>query len=436
MRYRFFASISLSLIFTTISGCSVALGIEDHSGSGTSITLETKEGDKTVKIFQKDTESNVIIGGNNLNIHETETRALPAANINAVHVSSEFGEVTLAKSDDSTIHIEAIKSIGGKRKEEELRSLLKKVTIQSTVQERTLTVSADTSSLPKDVGAAVSFVIHVPRELALNAVSQNGAVTIKDVGTTVEASSQFGEVHVTGATGRITAKSDNGAVIVENALESPQVKAHSEFGAVTVRGAGKIIDAVSNNGAVVVANVPGASAIVAQSEFGSVTLTDVAGTVKVRSNNGSVKVQDAAVRDTLNLHSGFGSVTAEGIKASSSALAVELFSENGAVHYTGPASQLNLSSNFGEVTGDLRAGLAFVGGQAKSQNGSVRLTLPEKLAVNLTAKTNNGGIQTHGLPGGVTGDGQEKSYRTALNGGGPDLTVRSEFGSISLGVGE
>ena len=68
----------------------------------------------------------------------------------------------------------------------------------------------------------------------------------------------------------------------------------------------------------------------------------------------------------------------------------------------------------------------------QTTNAAVTLSLPGDIKANVNAGTTNGHIVVD-LPNQSRSDSSRTEVHTALNGGGPDLSIRTTNGSIHLG---
>lgn len=140
---------------------------------------------------------------------------------------------------------------------------------------------------------------------------------------------------------------------------------------------------------------------------GSVTLTGLHGSVQADTGDGSIRADD--LDGMLQAHTGDGSV-----------------------HVQGRFDGLQIHTSDGSV--ELRA---LQGSKMKEDwkletgDGSVRLGLPRDLAANLDLHTGDGSIQMN-MDVTVSGKLGGHELRGKMNGGGPQLAVRTGDGSIQI----
>jgi len=129
-------------------------------------------------------------------------------------------------------------------------------------------------------------------------------------------------------------------------------------------------------------------------------------------------------------------------------LVMDLETTNGQVEVTDFAGSLKLESTNGDLVGreirghfearttngSVRVELLEYDGQAlscKTTNGNVDLSLPADANAELSARTTNGSIKTD-LPMKVSGSFSRNKLNGSLNGGGPEIDLRTTNGSIRI----
>jgi DUF4097 and DUF4098 domain-containing protein YvlB len=153
-------------------------------------------------------------------------------------------------------------------------------------------------------------------------------------------------------------------------------------------------------------------ALTAKSEFGEISLEQVKATsYDLQTNSGSITVDGASGK--VKAHSGFGSVI---VKNADSAT-LDLNTQSGSVEFTGSLGDgpHTVSTDFGEI----------------------KLTLPADSALDVDLKTDFGNI-TSDIPITVILSGDtEKSHQTGtMNDGGAQLNVETQSGNISIQAGK
>ncbi len=130
--------------------------------------------------------------------------------------------------------------------------------------------------------------------------------------------------------------------------------------------------------------------------------------------------------------------------------AVTLVSTNGRINVTGIQGSLEAETTNGRIAGEALSGpveasatngritiemdaVAQDGIRLETTNGRIKLSLPDTAQANVSARVGNGRVSTSGLT--IASDDQSSSRRRIegqLNGGGPDVELRTANGSISI----
>ncbi len=105
---------------------------------------------------------------------------------------------------------------------------------------------------------------------------------------------------------------------------------------------------------------------------------------------------------------------------------------NGSVRVTGRFDGLDISSGNGSVVARAEAGSKMSSAwRIRTTNAGVDLSLPTNLQANVDASTSNGSI-TLDLPTEVEGSHSKTEVRGAMNGGGPEMSIRTTNGGIHI----
>ncbi|MEO8560659.1 MAG: DUF4097 family beta strand repeat-containing protein [bacterium] len=144
------------------------------------------------------------------------------------------------------------------------------VTICSTTDDESCDGDRRRDDRHRGENVKVAMTVLVPRTVRLNVATGNGAVSVENAGSEVEAATGNGRVRVVGTEGRVRVSTGNGAV--------------------EVRGAKAPVKVSTGNG--------------------DVDVTTAEGPVEVSSGNGDIDVRMSAVRarDDMEFHTGRGSV--------------------------------------------------------------------------------------------------------------------------------
>jgi putative adhesin len=103
---------------------------------------------------------------------------------------------------------------------------------------------------------------------------------------------------------------------------------------------------------------------------------------------------------------------------------------NGRIELTDVGGGVDASAVNGSLT--VRLARVTAGVRLETTNGRVSLEIPASSKANLSARTVNGPISVTGLPVETPTDRRMRRLEAALNGGGPEIDVRTTNGRISI----
>lgn len=138
---------------------------------------------------------------------------------------------------------------------------------------------------------------------------------------------------------------------------------------------------------------------------GSVSIGEVSGNTRIRTSGGSIRISLA--HGTVDAHTSGGSITVEEVMGSIKA------------HTSGGSVKARITK---QPESDCRL---------TTSGGSISVYLPAELSMDLDAKTSGGRLHTD-IPISVSGEIDRRSIRAEMNGGGPELYLRTSGGSIYL----
>lgn len=172
-------------------------------------------------------------------------------------------------------------------------------------------------------------------------------------------------------------------------------------------------------------HAPAKTALELKSGDGSVTCEGLKGGADIHTGDGSITVDGLA--GALTLHTGDGRVEAWNLDGRLTAT-----TGDGRVRLNGRFDGLDVSTSDGSVTLDVAPGSQVgQGWRIHTGDGPVVLRLPSDLKATLDAHTGDGGL-TVDMPVTLTGRVRENDLHAALNGGGPEVRVRTGDGSILI----
>ncbi len=110
---------------------------------------------------------------------------------------------------------------------------------------------------------------------------------------------------------------------------------------------------------------------------------------------------------------------------------VEAETTNGRINGEGLSGAVDASATNGRVEMDMDA-VAEGGIRIETTNGRIRLLVPQAAQANISARLGNGSIETSGLSLPPDGESGRRRLESALNGGGPEIELRTANGSITI----
>ena len=155
----------------------------------------------------------------------------------------------------------------------------------------------------------------------------------------------------------------------------------------------------------------------------------VNGKVAVDSSDGSIRVHD--VKGDLRLTAADGAIEADGVDGD-----LYVRASDGRVSVAGRFDRLDVHAADGRVEAEIERGSQLrEEWRLETRDGSLHVRIPRNLAAELDAHTGEGSIRFD-LPVEVNGRLDHHTIRGLLNGGGPPLRLRTDDGSLTLGVSD
>ena len=154
---------------------------------------------------------------------------------------------------------------------------------------------------------------------------------------------------------------------------------------------------------------------------GSIRIDDIDGQVDCRTSGGSIHV--GRVEGSVNAKTSGGSITID--RSGGSVVAK---TSGGSVTVNEVLGSIEASSSGGSVSARLTS-QPLADCRLTTSGGRVEVTLAGPIAVDLDAKTSGGRVHLE-MPVTISGSVSKTSVRGTLNGGGPQLYLRTSGGSI------
>jgi putative adhesin len=172
-------------------------------------------------------------------------------------------------------------------------------------------------------------------------------------------------------------------------------------------------------------HVPERTILDAKTGDGSVVCEGVKAPARLDTGDGNISVD--GLTGTIDLHTGDGRIDARNLDG-----ALTATTGDGRVRIHGRFDALDLSSSDGGLTVDVAQGSRMGNGwHVRTGDGPVVLRLPSDLRATLDVHTGDGGI-TVDLPVQASGSFRDNALHGTLNGGGPELAVRTADGSVMI----
>jgi DUF4097 and DUF4098 domain-containing protein YvlB len=223
--------------------------------------------------------------------------------------------------------------------------------------------------------------------------------------------SNYGEILTTGFNGDLAAKTNLGAIAVENYSSGRNITQNTTSGKLSLQGvAAGLVRARSGAGMIELSGV-GAEDLDLDSTAASIRARSInCGRYAARAVTGSIELYDATVEGDLEMKAGAGRIHAERATAGS----LHLEATTGSVFY--------------------RGGVPTAASEVVSRVGSVNMILTPGVGFNLEASSNLGTVDT-ALP--VTGLKYQNrnAFDGQVAGGGAPVRVSSQVGSIKVTLG-
>ena len=386
-------------------------------------------------------------------LEESKTAKVDAEKPITLKVLDDSGDVSITGADVETVQVKVVKTAYDStqaRADAEVKTV--KYTIEQVGNSITLKYELPKSTNFSNNVNTVDFIVTVPHEVLVNIDNSFGEISVVGTKGTVDIKNSFGDVTIENVEGAVTAKTNSGEVSATSIVAgSDHIDLSSDFGSILLKKAGaKDITLDSNSGKITLNEVRATGDLNANSDFGNVNFENgSSASLHIETNSGEVSLTKINVNKQIFVKDDFGSVELDQAMAAS----YDIHANSGSITVDGAKGKLKLDSDFGnitvsnaqavtltietnsgtvEFTGSLGAGPHYV----KSDFGSIDLTLPVDTKLTVDLKTDFGSINSD-LP--VTlllsdkvSNKESDHIGGDINGGGEELTVQANSGSISI----
>ena len=382
-------------------------------------------------------------------LEENKTLKVDSEQLLTLKVNDAAGDVTVTGGDVQTVQVKAIKTAydsSQSRADAEVKGV--KYTIEQTGNSIILKYE-----LPKSINFSnkvntVDFIVTVPNEVTVD-IDTNGEVNVSDTKGNVVIDNDFGKINVENIEGALLVKNNSGEVQATSIKAgSAGIDLHSDFGEINLaQASGATVTLNSNSGGITLTNVRSTGDLSTTTDFGDTKYENgSANSLNVKTNSGKVALTKLNIGKELKVDSDFGEIELNQASAGS----YDLHTNSGSINVDGAKNGLKAYTDFGgitienaqSVTVDLKTNsgtVEFSGSLGKgphvikSDFGGIDITLPTDSKLNMDLKADFGGIRSD-IPLTVTLDGSsDKNHQVGtMNGGGDQLTVTTNSGSISI----
>jgi len=369
-----------------------------------------------------------------------------------LNVNDAAGDITVTGGDVETVQVKAVKTAydsSQARADEEVKTI--KYTVEQSGNNITIKYEIPKSMNFSNNVNTVDFIITVPTETAVKVDTGFGEVNVSDVKGDADLANDFGDVTAQNIEGALSVKTNSGTVAAGSIKAgSKNIELRSDFGNINLeKASAEDITFQSSSGKVTLKEVNATGDFYSKSDFGDtkyengsaasitidsssgkveLTKLNVSGMLKVDDDFGDIKLAQATAA-SYDLHTNSGTVTVDGAKGT-----LKAYTDFGNIEITNAQSAtLDLKTNSGSVefSGSLGDGPHMV----KSDFGNITLEIPAGTKLNVDLKTDFGKIKSE-IPITVTLTEGSKSDSDqivgAINGGGGQLTVKANSGSINI----
>lgn len=156
---------------------------------------------------------------------------------------------------------------------------------------------------------------------------------------------------------------------------------------------------------------------------GSIKLSGCGGSVELRTSGGSITIGE--VDGEIMTHTSGGSITIGIAKGG-----VDAYTSGGSITVEEARSTIKARTSGGRITTAL-AGQPSANCRLSTSGGSITIYLAEDIQLDVNARTSGGRVHTD-FPVTISGEISKSSLNAKINGGGPELYLRTSGGSIYI----
>ncbi len=378
-----------------------------------------------------------------------ETKTLNTTGPVTLTVHDDAGKVTVTGGEGKQVSVRVVKTGSAftlPGAENDLKNI--KYDIKQDGNSITLTYKIDNPNLGDHVDT-VDFIVSVPSETSVDIEAQFGEVSVAGTDGTVKIVDKFGEVTVENIAGGVNVDTQSGQVNASSIdAGSDNIELTSGFGEVSLeKASAKDVRLDSSSGGLQMNEVQASGSVEMNTDFGDARFeSGSANELSVETNSGKVGLKTLSVQGAVTAKSEFGEISVERVTAAS----YDLQTNSGSITVDGVSGKVKAHSGFGSVTvqnaesvtldlSTQSGSVVFEGSlgtgphSLHSDFGEITMTIPADSALNVDLTTKFGSIQSD-IPITVvlSGNTQKEHQTGTMNGGGEQLTVETDSGSISI----
>jgi DUF4097 and DUF4098 domain-containing protein YvlB len=386
----------------------------------------------------------------------TEEKTLEVNGPVTLDVKNSYGNITISAADVDNVNISTHKTAYAEN-EAKAQEALAKLNVTITQDGNDIKIAFEQiqqqPSIQMNVGVyqsdRVDFTIQVPTETKVTAYSSSGDVSLTGTSGKANLESDYGDIYAKQVSGELMARTSSGKVEASDIqAKELDLDLKSEYGNITLENAtADGIELNSSSGNLNITNVDASGKVTLNSNYGTIGFEDgSAKNLTITASSGKISLANLKISGDLKVKDDYGDIDLERVAADS----YDLDTSSGAVSIDGASGTIKAHSGYGnvsvtggeEATIDLStsSGTVEYSGTLgkgphtlKSDYGSITLTLPAEIALDIDLKTDYGSVKS-ALPVTLSGDLKEDHWVGSINGGGESLTASTSSGNIRIEI--
>jgi DUF4097 and DUF4098 domain-containing protein YvlB len=283
----------------------------------------------------------------------------------------------------------------------------------------------------------------------LNASSRSGDISLTATAGDATLKSRYGSIEIKDVTGKLKVSTSSGDIMAVK-VKASEASLSTSYGEVEVRDSQvAYLKAGTSSGDVCLDRIY-AERVELSTNYGKVIAHAVEATsLSAESDNGDIRLKGVVLRDSLEARTKYGDITLDDVAAAS----YKVDSKSGDFNLSEVTGLLDLHTKSGDIeiskaksatlkVDTVSGRVVFKGdilarslNRIETRSGSIRLTLPETVALELDARTNSGHIRCD-FPITIEGERERGRLRGVINAPGTTLEIRTGSGDITIEKGD